>query len=56
MNNYHFNQIRRADCSMLKKTAMFLLGSLAPRRLEEKWETHARHMQAMLDYDYARKS
>lgn len=54
MNNYYVNQIRRADCGLVKKTIGLIAGLLCPRRLERSWRAHATEMQWALDHQPAR--
>lgn len=49
MNNYFYNQIRRANCALPKKVYGFIVGMLCPRRLERAWRKHATEMQNELN-------
>lgn len=49
MNNYYYNQIRRANCGLVKKAYGLLMGVLCPRRLERAWRKHATEMQNALN-------
>ena len=50
MNNYFKNQIRRANCTLPKKAALWLLGVLRPGLLRRLWADHVGELQAELEH------
>lgn len=49
MNNYFKNQIRRANCGLVKKVALYAVALLCPGKLRRIWREHANDMQNELN-------
>ena len=51
MNNYFRNQIKRANCGLLKKVALFVTAIIRPGKLRSIWRQHANEMNRRLAAD-----
>lgn len=52
MNNYWYNQIRRANVSLLTKVAMWVLAVLRPVKMHKMWRNHSIEMQNKLNEEH----
>lgn len=52
MNNFFYNQLRRANCALAKKVAMYILATLFPGRVRRAWKKYATDMQNSLNGEH----
>lgn len=55
MNNYWYNQIRRAKVDLPTKVAMWVLATLRPLKMHKMWRNHTIEMQNKLNEEHTER-